>query len=52
MKLLSPLRLVDMLYYTPTQSIQFATMQIINQICDEVAENYKLICLSGLLVHL
>ena len=27
-------------------------MQIINQVCDEVADNYKLICLSGLLVHL
>lgn len=57
--MLSPLRLVDMLsctYYAfgpcPNYQIQFAAMQLLNQICDDVPQNYKLICLSGLLSHL
>lgn len=59
MEMLSPLRLVDMLScsysaFGPCSNyqIQFAAMQLLNQICDDVPQNYKLICLSGLLSHL
>lgn len=57
MEQLSPLRLVDVLgcsywFGVHNLSIQFATLQLINQICDDAPKNYKLICLSGLLSHL
>jgi len=57
MENLSPLRLVDVLACSYGQGIQnfplqFATLQLVNQICDEAPMNYKLICLSGILAHL
>lgn len=57
MEELSPLRLVEVLncsYSAGYQNypMQFASLQLINQICDETPKNYKLICLSGILAHL
>lgn len=32
--------------------IRIISMQVINQICDDVHENYKVICLAGLVLRL
>ena len=57
MEELTSLRLVELLncshaYGVHNFNMQFATLQLINQICDETPKHYKLICLSGILAHL
>ena len=56
MQLLSPMRLIDMLCTRISEDIasqiRIISMQVINQICDDVHENYKVICLAGLVLRL